>query len=68
MSPFIGITSAALVSGSILLAGLGIVPAVAGGLLAFGIQRVIMTVITVILEINRFCVFKEILENMTMCL
>ena len=45
MSPFIGITSAALVSGSILLAG--VVPAVAGGLLAFGIQRVIMTVITV---------------------
>ena len=49
MSPFIGITSAALVSGSILLAGLGVVPAVAGGLLAFGIQRVIMTVITVML-------------------
>ncbi|AFH20228.1 putative transmembrane protein [Escherichia phage 107] len=47
MSPFIGITSAALVSGGILLAGLGVVPAVAGGLLAFGIQRVIMTVITV---------------------
>lgn len=47
MSPFIGITSAALVSGAILLAGVGIVPAVAGGLLAFGIQRVIMTVITV---------------------
>lgn len=47
MSPFIGITSAALVSGGILLAGLGVVSAVAGGLLAFGIQRVIMTVITV---------------------
>ncbi|UZV41578.1 hypothetical protein EcMI02_0252 [Escherichia phage Ec_MI-02] len=47
MSPFIGITSAALVSGCVLLAGLGVVPAVAGGLLAFGIQRVIMTVITV---------------------
>lgn len=47
MSPFIGITSAALVSGGILLAGVGVVPAVAGGLLAFGIQRVIMTIITV---------------------
>lgn len=47
MSPFIGIASAALVSGGILLAGLGVVPAAAGGLLAFGIQRVIMTVITV---------------------
>lgn len=47
MSPFIGITSTALVSGGILLAGLGVIPAVAGGLLAFGIQRVIMTVITV---------------------
>ena len=45
MSPFIGITSAALVSGGILLAGLGVVPAVAGGLLAFGIQRVITIVI-----------------------
>ncbi|ABI95079.1 putative periplasmic protein [Enterobacteria phage RB33] len=45
MSPFVGITSAALVSGAILLAGLGVVPAVAGGLLAFGIQRVIMIVI-----------------------
>ncbi|EJV2548047.1 flagellar motor protein MotA [Shigella flexneri] len=45
MSPFIGITSAALVSGGILLAGLGVVPAVAGGFLAFGIQRVITIVI-----------------------
>lgn len=45
MSPFVGITSAALVSGGILLAGIGVVPAVAGGLLAFGIQRVITIVI-----------------------
>ena len=47
MSPFIGITSAALVSGSILLAGLGVVPAVAGGLLAFGLQRIITIVIAI---------------------
>ena len=45
MSPFVGITSAALVSGGILLPGVGVVPAVAGGLLAFGIQRVITIVI-----------------------